>query len=111
MHTRVRLLNNAFIDPGAEQMLKAHFNIFANPQAVFDTIRNPILGLDTGTGGVGADPWPAVLERGHASGEKHQDLPSARTSSSSSSSPICSITLYSLIRPLIRTDSKTRPLV
>ncbi len=29
-------------------------NIFADPAAVFDTTRNPILGLDNGTGGVGA---------------------------------------------------------
>jgi hypothetical protein len=28
-------------------------NIFADPNAVFATARNPILGLDTGTGGVG----------------------------------------------------------
>ncbi len=32
----------------------AAFNIFANPTALFATVRNPILGLDTGTGGVGA---------------------------------------------------------
>jgi hypothetical protein len=36
--------NNA--GPGA-------FNIFADPAGLFDTVRNPILGLDTGTGGVG----------------------------------------------------------
>jgi hypothetical protein len=29
------------------------FNIFANPSAVLNTLRPPILGLDTGTGGVG----------------------------------------------------------
>jgi hypothetical protein len=28
-------------------------NMFADPAAVFDSVRNPILGLDTGTGGVG----------------------------------------------------------
>jgi Carboxypeptidase regulatory-like domain len=31
----------------------AAFNIFANPAALLATVRNPILGLDTGTGGVG----------------------------------------------------------
>jgi hypothetical protein len=39
------LHNNA--GPGA-------FNIFADPAGLFATVRNPILGLDTGTGGVGA---------------------------------------------------------
>ena len=29
------------------------YNIFANPAALLATVRNPILGLDTGTGGVG----------------------------------------------------------
>jgi len=29
-------------------------NMFANPEAVFNTVRNPILGIDNGTGGVGA---------------------------------------------------------
>jgi hypothetical protein len=29
------------------------FNMFANPTAVFNSVRAPILGLDTGTGGVG----------------------------------------------------------
>jgi hypothetical protein len=29
-------------------------NTFADPSAVFNSVRNPILGLDTGTGGVGA---------------------------------------------------------
>jgi hypothetical protein len=29
-------------------------NMFTNPEAVFNTVRNPILGLDTRTGGVGA---------------------------------------------------------
>jgi len=29
-------------------------NMFANPEAVFSTVRNPILGIDNGTGGVGA---------------------------------------------------------
>jgi Carboxypeptidase regulatory-like domain len=29
------------------------FNMFANPTALLATVRNPILGLDTGTGGVG----------------------------------------------------------
>jgi len=30
------------------------FNIFADPAGLFATVRNPILGLDNGTGGVGA---------------------------------------------------------
>jgi hypothetical protein len=30
------------------------FNIFADPAGLFNTIRNPILGIDNGTGGVGA---------------------------------------------------------
>ena len=30
------------------------FNIFSDPTDLFNTVRNPILGLDTGTGGVGA---------------------------------------------------------
>jgi hypothetical protein len=38
------LHNNA--GPGA-------FNIFADPAGLFNTVRNPILGLDNGTGGVG----------------------------------------------------------
>jgi len=29
-------------------------NMFGNPEAVFNTVRNPILGIDNGTGGVGA---------------------------------------------------------
>ena len=30
------------------------FNIFSDPAGLFNTVRNPILGLDSGTGGVGA---------------------------------------------------------
>src|SRR5579859_1615461 len=32
----------------------AAFNIFADPVGLYNTVRNPILGLDNGTGGVGA---------------------------------------------------------
>jgi hypothetical protein len=43
-HPSISLHNNA--GSGA-------FNVFGNPSALFNSVRNPILGLDTGTGGVG----------------------------------------------------------
>lgn len=43
-----------YIDPSTGKTAQAAFNIFKDPGALFNTIRNPILGLDNGTGGVGA---------------------------------------------------------
>jgi hypothetical protein len=50
--------NEQCIFTGAHPSVSVHntkgaLNLFANPAAVFDSTRNPILGLDTGTGGVG----------------------------------------------------------
>jgi hypothetical protein len=50
--------NEQCIFTGAHPSVSVHntngaLNIFADPAAVFATTRNPILGLDTGTGGVG----------------------------------------------------------
>jgi len=36
------------------QVVPAEYNVFADPAAVLATVRNPILGLDTGTGGNGS---------------------------------------------------------
>jgi hypothetical protein len=45
---------NKVVDPDTGKVVPGEFNIFANPSALFAATRNPILGLDNGTGGVGA---------------------------------------------------------
>jgi hypothetical protein len=43
------------IDPATNQPIPGQFNMFSSdPAGLFSTVRMPILGLDTGTGGVGA---------------------------------------------------------
>jgi len=49
---------NTFIDPSTGKTAQGAFNVFANPTALFATVRNPILGIDNGTGGLGAIRGP-----------------------------------------------------
>jgi hypothetical protein len=67
-------------------------NIFANPVAVSDSVRAPILGIDKRTGGfgpiTGLPYWNVDL-----SITKNSALPSASAQMLRSSSPMCLITM------------------
>ncbi len=72
-------------------------NLFADPAAVYNNVRQPILGYDTKDGGFGVTARHALLERGFEREEDVQDHRAFQHSSSRSSSPTSLTTTSSAI--------------